>query len=760
MNDNDYYKSKYFPNYLFNSIENHKKSSQGQINHLLEEIEELKKENKKMNSSITSKNKEIEDLKNKYENEFFYNKYLELSNENQTLKSDKRNLEKEKENLKSNEKKIEKIEEQNRKLNSELISKKKDIKNLIDENENLKRNIKSKENSIENLQKEKQTLNSDLSSKNNKIIELENQLNELKNTENGKMLYKYLEEKTNKEKLVNELYKIKKENEIYRTQTNNNLKKLNYELNEELMKERDITLGLKNELEKLKRKKFEQFESYKKNDYNEEYIGKELENFYDIIINIKSIRALSNKDEGWQIKWNKNRNIIKNILNLKEKLLKVGILGNGNMGKSFLLSRIFDEKIPSGYSVITEGLSIKINQNNCYALLDSAGLQTPLLKSNEMVNQNIDNEGDLKEYENLYKDKTQTENFIQNLILYLSDMLFIVVGKITFNEQRLINKIKNELNNFNSQNQKTKKNMLFIIHNLSNFQTISQVKEHIDNTLLKSASFKLKETFDIEKSKGEKEGKRIYYIEENTDMLIYHLIMAREETEAGDYYNNYTYQFLKERFNDFPHRSPLSILDEIKNKFAEWSNDLLEEKIDKDKIILVKDGDVEKQIIYDNTPKDGQANNNENYKEIVPKACISDELGLSIYRSSGYEPSYVCYLEDKKKLVVKMELAGNISIEDSYADLYSNQIIIKGNKYDNFENNNKNGNNKDETEKIKILKNTRKYGKFNLIIPFGNEIKLADEEPINEEENKNEIKKEDGIKTIKFKLARRRENKK
>ena len=60
------------------------------------------------------------------------------------------------------------------------------------------------------------------------------------------------------------------------------------------------------------------------------------------------------------------------------------------------------------------------------------------------------------------------------------------------------------------------------------------------------------------------------------------------------------------------------------------------------------------------------------------------------------------------------------------------------------------------------MKNTRKYGKFKLIIPFGNEIKIADEEPIKETEEEKEKEKEIGIKTIKFKLAKRRrpENKK
>ena len=157
-----------------------------------------------------------------------------------------------------------------------------------------------------------------------------------------------------------------------------------------------------------------------------------------MIINIKSIASLS-KEEGWPIKWNMNRK--DSISKLKdENLLKVGILGNGNVGKSFLLSRLFQMKIPSGYSVITEGLSLKYNEEDKYTILDSAGLQTPLLADEKYEDK--DEEKNRKKYEDLYKDKTQTENFIQNLIIYLSDMILIVVGKITFNEQKLINKIK------------------------------------------------------------------------------------------------------------------------------------------------------------------------------------------------------------------------------------------------------------------------------------------------------------------------------
>ena len=595
----------------------------------------------------------------------------------------------------------------------------------------------------------------------NEINIVRKEINGIKNNNNYKSDNKFIIN-SNHSKVNN----LETNNKINSTKDRNEIYNLNYELSVKLKNAEDKIIELKNKINKVKSEKNEAFENYIKNDYNEEYIGKQLENFYDIIVNIKSISSLGNKNEGWPIKLNENYDKLKQFLEANNKFLKVGILGNGNVGKSFLLSRIFNEKIPSGYSVITEGLSIKINQNKFYALFDSAGLQTPLLKNEKNYEQNKNNEEEFKQYENLYKDKTQTENFIQNLILYLTDMLLIVVGKITFNEQRLINKIKNELlnfnNNLNNQNPRQKKQKIFIIHNLINFQKKSQVKDHIENTLLKSASFNLKEVFDILKNNNENinvqnnEKERIYYIENYNDITIYHLIMARESTEAGDFYNNYTYEFLKERFNDFLERTPLSILEEIKNKFAEWSYDLLEKKIEKENIIIEKEGEKETKFIYDNSQKDQNANNNEKAIEIKPKACISDELGLSIYRSSGYEPTYICYIDIKNNLlVVKIELAGDITIDDSYANLEQNQIIILGNKKNNLEKDNKNSNENDEN--IKVLKDTTKFGSFELRIPYGNEVKLAEEDPLDENDNEKEKKeKENGIKTIKFKLVKRR----
>ena len=585
-------------------------------------------------------------------------------------------------------------------------------------NTELKLKLKKMQSILE--EKEKEIENKDKKNQN-----LEKQLNEILSD-----IGKGVDIKENYFKLKNENEKLKNESKIWdKYAKNDELRKLNSQLNTDLFKAKNKINQLEKNVEEIKNKKNTEFENYKKNDYNEDYIGKQLEEFYDVIVNIKSIAALET-EEGWPIKWNKQRK--EEIEKMKVlELLKVGILGNGNVGKSFLLSRLFDIKIPSGYSVVTEGLSLKYNENDKYIILDSAGLQTPLL-SNEHY-KDKDEENIRKKYEDLYKDKTQTENFIQNLIIYLSDMILIVVGKMTFNEQKLINKIKKEL----EENDNEKENTIYIIHNLMNFQTKSQVEKHIETNLFKSASFTLKELQYVqvkENKDNEIHDERKHYVEEgNKNLKVYHLIMARENTEAGDYYNPFTYKVLREQFNSFVKRKPLSIIDEVKNKFVEWSYDLLEDKIEPENIEIVSNQDKkEEKIIFKNNKE-----NNENLK-LVPKACISDELGLNIYRSNGYEPTYYYYLENDEYLVVVLEVPGDVTIEDKYADTTMNEIIVIGNKEDHL-------------STLKPISNNTKVGKFKMRIKYRNNISIADEEAVKGQETF-----EKGIFQFKFKLIKKR----
>jgi len=569
-------------------------------------------------------------------------------------------------------------------------------------------------------------LEQDILEKANKynIDQLKNLLEEYKkllksnsDCENQKIKIKFLEDKKTNllSKLENEkikLEKIEKEN----LEINEHIKKLNDEINRQ--------------------------EYYKKNDYNESYSNKQLEKFYDIVINIKSLSSLT-KPEGWPIEWNiKRKEVFERIKN--KNLFKVGVLGNTNVGKTFLFSRLFNIDIPSGYSIITKGLSLKYNEDESFIILDSAGFQTPLIKDEELILDDSKNENEVSKNEekhlkddNLYKDKIQTEKFIQNLIIYESDMLLVVVGKLTFNEQRLINKIKKGIESGSNGNNKIKI-PIYIIHNLLNFQTKKQVEDYIKDILLKSASFNITKLpyFDLRnKNKGNDEKRTIFVENENeNEVQAYHLIMAREETEAGNYYNDFTYHFLKEQFNLFTKRKPLSIIEEVKNRFIEWSNDLLEESINKNNIEIVKDEN-NKEIKYIFIESEDKKDNN----KIIPKACISDELDLSIYRSNGYEPPYYFYIENEEKLVLVLEIPGENKIEEVYANIDTKEIIVKGNK--------------SKKDSIKPLYNSTKFGKFNLHIPYGTKVQIGEEDPIEGEELT-----KDGIYTCKFKLIKKRNN--
>ena len=79
---------------------------------------------------------------------------------------------------------------------------------------------------------------------------------------------------------------------------NSEITKLNLKLNEDLLKEKNKVIKLEKEKEEIIKQKIEKFENYKKNDYNIEYIEKKFEDFYDVVINIRSISSLLTP-EGW-----------------------------------------------------------------------------------------------------------------------------------------------------------------------------------------------------------------------------------------------------------------------------------------------------------------------------------------------------------------------------------------------------------------------------------------------------------------------------
>ena len=184
-------------------------------------------------------------------------------------------------------------------------------------------------------------------------------------------------------------------------------------------------------------------------------------------------------NEGWIVKYpkkEKGRDYYNKVKD--DPTIIVGVIGNGNKGKSFLLEKLSEYQIPKGFNVKTEGLSIRYGEEKDHrlAILDSAGQETPLLKinlktketkkdsnpnglNNENNNDNLKDIINENKFEEYCRDKLITELFIQKFIIYKSDILIIVIGNMTLNEQQLLARIKKE----------PKNKQIYVVHYLQNF---------------------------------------------------------------------------------------------------------------------------------------------------------------------------------------------------------------------------------------------------------------------------------------------------
>jgi len=470
-------------------------------------------------------------------------------------------------------------------------------------------------------------------------------------------------------------------------------------------------------------KKTEKIKNLQKLDEWEDVKQKKLENFYDIIIDVNSVLKLEN---GWEIEMEEDGK--KKYEKYREdELIVIGVIGNMNRGKSFILSKLSKIKLPSGTSINTKGISVKYpdlkdeNDLRKYILLDSAGLEAPILKSeNEKENSN-----NLKEEKEHFKLKARdiliTESFLQNFIISYSNILLLVVDYLSTSEQKLINKIKEEI----IKQKKDKK--LFIIHNLKTYTKKEQVKKYIDEILLKSGTFELNFHEEVTSKKKEK-NEGVHFTEnERKYIRVYHLLFAADDSEAGAIYNNYTIDFIEGQYSDVFSKNKFDVIEKIKEKFVDISPKILTKKIEMDDFIS-KEEIIERKII---SFKD----NNKN--QMTLKNCYVDELGFQFFKGNGFEPLYNFFKNDKY-LEVRVELPGSVKINNIGNAIYigdSTHLSIKGEK-------------KKDKFPLKLednIDNSREFGEFNLEINFKTEEFKIKSKPI-----KTELK--NGILYLKYEL--------
>ena len=509
-----------------------------------------------------------------------------------------------------------------------------------------------------------------------------------------KLILKYETIINIKDKTIKELEKINSE-----LINNINNKKINYE----------------KELESKKKEEMKNFIKFRQ--YKDDI---KFEDFYDMIININSIRELNN---GWDIKMNEIGKLRFEEYKNKGALI-IGIIGNSNKGKSFLLSKISKINLPNGTNIKTEGLSIKYPElekykNRKIVLLDSEGFEAPfLLKKDAILDKNYIM---LKE---LIKDKIITQYFLQNFIINNSDILISVVGQLSFQEQKFLNKLKSDIANLKLAK------YLIVIHNLITLTTIEQVKNYINNILLKSATFDLIQTnlISTKISTGEKQVE--YFYENNDEIKIIHLIFANEGSEAGKFYNDFALEFIENSFQFVTNIKSFNVIEKLKERFISLSNIILENK---NYQLMSKE-----DFLDDNNILNEKKFRLKNKKEIILKKLFIDELGFSNFMNCGFNPGYNYYLKDDK-LVLRIECPGNIELSCNHrvVDKY-NLIEIRGIK------------NKDK-EPINLqdnIFNGREFGKFSIDIPL----------LIDLENTKPKIIKKEGLFIIKFQIKSNKNN--
>ena len=465
--------------------------------------------------------------------------------------------------------------------------------------------------------------------------------------------------KEEKEKVFKIFWNHKTEKNKY-----NNISKENENL-QKLLQEKINELNIIRHEMNQKEIKFKEF--YKNFEGNK----KNANEFYDTILNINSILDVN---KGWEIKFNSKKGKEEYDKMVKEDILKVGVIGNGNKGKSFFLSKISDYELPTGTSIRTEGLSLKFpdNSNKKIILMDSAGFETPLLDNNNI--RSLEKENYLKELENTARDRLVTEKFLQNFIVCESDILICVIGILTYSEQKLINRIKNDI--FKYKNKK-----LYIIHNLQTFTEKKQVEDYINDFLKKSLTFEVKEN-DVKSFDGNKSRNNIYYYENkkfesnffSRDLETYHFIIANDNSEAGDYYNQFVFKYFKDLYKTIIHMSPFPLTEKLMKYFESFSSLITDNKISRDDFEIKNEENQENQenqeneenqennfnIINENNNNDinevNNLNNNnlilklKNKQNITMKKCFTDELGINNFISLEYIPKYICYIEDKSNI--------------------------------------------------------------------------------------------------------------
>ena len=289
-----------------------------------------------------------------------------------------------------------------------------------------------------------------------------------------------------------------------------------------------------------------------------------------MILDFESFEQLKNHNY-WPIYYSKeNRGYEKYINSIKKNCIVIGICGNKNRGKSFILNKIMDIPGSTNYKMLpgplnsTIGISVHFhefegNNNQNFITLDTASRDNPLLENTgdlKSDNNNNNNKENIRNKEIILKARAQKvcKAILSDFILEKSNVLIAVVEQLSYVEQTMLQNLTNQLKEIIKKNNKKKKDYykkLIVIHNLYTLKSIEEINNFIEKTLKKSFTFKLEKTKgDVIKGKID-----IYeeYIKEEENLNkekinfeIIHLIFGDDNNKKiKEYFNKQTIDYIR-----------------------------------------------------------------------------------------------------------------------------------------------------------------------------------------------------------------------
>jgi len=318
----------------------------------------------------------------------------------------------------------------------------------------------------------------------------------------------------------------------------------------------------------LKKKKMgNSLEKYEEKTFTQ---GK-VDTFYDLVLPIDSITKLI--ESGVQFKVNETINSWNGNI--------VGVMGFSDEGKSFVLSNICSKPLPSGYHVNTNGLSISFMDSPQFRhiVLDSAGTQTPVIMTTDLPKIEKSDESET----NPFEERKRTEDFLNSLILQLSDYILVVVDNLSWQKQKFIYEIIKDRYD-KSNNSFTE---IFIIHNLKHIKTMSTLMDQWK---------KIKKVYKGEEKEDPDTNVHYYYSNSQNSR---HIILGNHESADIKAHNEKVFELLRKWINSIVVKENKEqklepLVDACKKIIPDFADNVTDVKFDEPTLTLTVIGESKK----------------------------------------------------------------------------------------------------------------------------------------------------------------------